>query len=290
MLEQLTSEPALRYVMIGFIVLCAVMGFLRGIGRLVLFGLALAAGLAAALAWFRYMPALCISWFQTNPPEFVQWGAIAAGLTVAWLARRFLNALVHGGEPPDLDRSTRVRGGVLGLVPALVMVWAGAVAMRWAGAASRLQHLEQAVDALEMKPLEAPGLVARVGRSLSDGVLGDILNRLDPMNSRETGAAGTLLVLQRNDAVWHRTVRHPFAGPVVLLPSFDRLRDDKDVLHALSFSHYSRLLTLPELDSALDDRPLREALLNLDFDALLPELITGKHPAVVPRAVPVPDP
>ena len=31
MVEQLTSEPALRYVMIGFAVLCAAMGFLRGV-------------------------------------------------------------------------------------------------------------------------------------------------------------------------------------------------------------------------------------------------------------------
>src|SRR5687768_10854396 len=93
MLEQLTSEPALRYVMIGFAVLCVVMGFLRGIGRLILFGLAIAAGVAAALVWFRYMPALCIAWFGKNSPGIIQWGAIGTGLVVAWFARRFLNTL-----------------------------------------------------------------------------------------------------------------------------------------------------------------------------------------------------
>jgi len=290
MLDQLTSEPGLRYVMIGFAVLCVAMGFLRGIGRLILFGLALAAGVAAALAWFRYMPGLCISWFKKNSPEFVQWGAIVTGLLVAWLARRFLNGLVRGEGRGEIDRRTRVRGGLLGFIPALVLLWGGAVAMRWAGAASRLRHVEEAVETGDMKPLEGGDLFARVSGSLSKGVLGDIMNRTDPLSSREAGAAATLLVLQRNDTVWERTVRHPQAGPVILQPSFRRLRDDKDVEHALSFSHYSRLLALSEMDAALDDRVLREAVLNLDWDTVLPEVITGRMATSVPRAVPVPEP
>ena len=100
MFEQLTSEPTLRYVMIGFAVLCALMGFMRGIGRLLLLGLALAAGAAAALACLRYLPGLSISWFNKNPPQFIQWTAIAVGLVVAWFARRFLNALVSGEAAP----------------------------------------------------------------------------------------------------------------------------------------------------------------------------------------------
>src|SRR6187402_3410048 len=97
MLEQFTSEPTLRYVMIGFAVLCAAMGFLRGIGRLIMLGLALAAGAAAALAWLRYGPALWISWFGQNSEEVIKYSALGLGLVVAWFVRRFLNALVSGG-------------------------------------------------------------------------------------------------------------------------------------------------------------------------------------------------
>lgn len=289
MLDQLTSEPSLRLVMMGIALLCLAMGFLRGIGRLILLGLALSAGAAAALAWFRYMPALCIAWWGKNPEGFIKWGALAAGLLVVWFARRFLNALVSGDGPGKMDGRTRLRGGLLGIIPALLILWGGAVAVRWAGAASRLRQVEAAVEAQDMQPLKESGILARLSRSLAKGVLGDILNRTDPMMAQETGAAGTLLVLQRNQAVWSRAWRHPHAGPVVQQPSFQRLSGDKDVQYALSFSHYSRLLALPEMKAALEDRVLREAVLNLDMDTVLQEVITGHPPAGVPRAEPAPE-
>ena len=289
MLEQLTSEVSLRYVMIGFAVLCAAMGFLRGIGRLIMLGLALAAGAAAALAWLRYGPALCISWFGKNPEGVIKYGALAAGLAVAWLARRFLNALVTGGGPGPMDGKARVRGGLLGFIPALFLLWGGAVAVRWAGAGSQLKHLEQAVEAQSMEPLESSDLFARLSNSLSKGTLGSILNRTDPMSSHEAAAAGALLVLQRNPNVWERARMHPGVGPIILQPPFLRLRNDNDVRYALSFSHYSRLLALPEMDAALDDRALREAVLNLDLDTVIKEVITGRLSNGPPRAVVVPE-
>ena len=88
-----------------------------------------------------------------------------------------------------------------------------------------------------MEPLEDAGLLARLSHSLGNGVIGSILNRTDPPSSREAEAAGALLVLPRNPQVWERAMRHLQAGPVILQPPFRRLRDDKDVEHALSFSH-----------------------------------------------------
>jgi hypothetical protein len=289
MLEQLTSEPTLRLVVIGFIALCAVMGFLRGVGRLVLLGLALAAGAGAALAWFRYMPALCISWWGKNPEGFIKYGAVAAGLLAAFMARRLLNGIVSNGGPGPMDRKARVRGGLLGLVPALLLVWGGAIAVRWAGAASQLRHLERAVEAQNLDPLGEADLLSRLSFSLGQGLLGSVLNRLDPMSSREAASAASLLVLQRQPAVWERAVRHPMAGPVILQESFKRLRNDNDVSHALSFSHYSRLLALAEMETALDDRTLREALLNLEMERVLAEVITGRFSSGPPRAQAVPE-
>jgi hypothetical protein len=289
MLEQLTSEPALRLVVIGFIALCAVMGFLRGVGRLVLLGLALAAGAGAALAWFRYMPALCISWWGKNPEDFIKYGAVGAGLLAAFMARRLLNGIVSHGGPGPMDRKARVRGGLLGLVPALLLVWGGAIAVRWAGAASQLRHLERAVEAQNLDPLGEADLLSRLSLSLGRGLLGSVLNRLDPMSSRESASAASLLILQRQPAVWERAVRHPLAGPVILQESFKRLRNDNDVSHALSFSHYSRLLALPEMQTALDDRTLREALLNLEMERVLAEVITGRLSSGPPRAQAVPE-
>ncbi len=290
MLDQLTAEPNLRLIMIGIAVLFAVMGFVRGIGRLILLALALAAGAAAALAWLRYIPGVKFSWWDKPPEEFIKWGALAAGLLAAWIARRLLGTLLSGDGPGEMNRGTRVRGGLLGFVPALLLLWGGAVGIRWAGAASQLRHVERAVHAQDMQPMESGGLMARLSHSMDKGVLGDILNRTDPMGSREAEATGTLLVLQGNPAVWERVWRHPAAGPVVQQPAFQRLKGDKDVQHALSFSHYSRLLTLPELDTALKDKVLREAVLHLDMEAVLKEVISGHQAAGVPKATVVPEP
>jgi hypothetical protein len=289
MLNQLTSEPTLRLIVLGFIALCAVMGFLRGLGRLVLLVLALAAGAAAALAWFRYMPALCIAWWGKNPEEFIKWGAVVAGLLAAWLARRLLNGIVSSEGTGPMDRRARMRGGLLGLVPALLLVWGGAIGVRWAGAASQLRSLEAAVDAQSMDPLNDSDLLSRVSHSLGKGLLGSMLNRVDPLSSREAAATAALLVMQREHHVWERAQRHEAIGPILLQQPMRRLRDDRDVQHALSFSHYSRLLALPEMNTALADRTLREAVLSLDLDTALSEVITGHLSGGPPRATVVPE-
>jgi hypothetical protein len=289
MLEQITSEPNLRLIMMGIAVLFAVMGFARGIGRLILLAAALAAGGAAALAWLRYMPGVKLPWWEKNPEEFIKWGALGAGLLVALIIQRLLRAVFSGGEPGAMDRGTRVRGGLLGFIPAVVLLWGGAVAVRWAGAASQLRHVEQAVKAQDMEPLENGDLMSRLSRSMDRGILGDILNRTDPMDSRETEAAATLLVLQANKDVENRAWRHSLVGPLMHQPSFQRLKGDKDVTRALSFSEYSRLLALPEMATALKDRVLREAVLHLDMEAVLKEIITGHTPGGAPRATIVPE-
>lgn len=287
MLDQITSEPNLRLIMLGLAVAFAVMGFVRGIGRLILLAASLAAGAAAAFAWLRYAPEWRFSWWEQTPEEFIKWGAIAAGLLVAWAFRRFLHTLFKG--PGEMDRRTRIRGGLLGFIPAIFLLWGGAVAVRWAGAASYLRQVERAVKAEDLKPLEESDLLARLSRSMNKGLLGDVLNRTDPMDSREAEALGTLLMLQWKETVWRRAWRHPAAGPVIQQPSFQRLKEDKDVWHAISFFHYSRLLALPEMETALSDRVLREAALNLDMDAVLAEVITGHAAEAPPRAIVVPE-
>ena len=288
MLDQLTSEPTLRLIVLGFIALCAVLGFLRGIGRLILLGLALAAGAGAALLWFRYMPAVFIAQWGSNPEAFIKWGAVAAGLLAAFFMRKLLNGIVRGDSPGPMDGRARMRGGLLGLLPAVLLVWGGAIAVRWAGAASQLRHLQAAVDSQSLDPLSDADVISRVSGSLGRGLLGLLLNRVDPMSSREALAAATLLVFQRKEEVWNRAQRSMQTGPILLQPAMRRLRDDRDVQEALSFSHYSRLLALPEMDTALADRTVREALLGLDMDAILPEIIAGKVFAGPPRARVVP--
>ena len=285
MIQSLTSEPSLRFIMIGLAALCALMAFLKGMGRLILLALSLAAGGAAAVACYRYLPG--VPSLSELSPQALQYGTLGAGLVVAWLTRRFLGGIVSGGGDVNPERS-RLKSGLLGFIPALLLLYGGAVAARWAGAADYLWHLEQAVEAKDTAPLDKASILARLSRSLTKGMLGDIMERTDPITSRESIAACSLLVLQRQQAVWDRARRHRSIGPAVLLSSFDRLRDDHEVANALSFSHYSRLLALTEVRTALSDAPLRERVLGLELETALGEVITGLQSGGPPRAEVVP--
>jgi hypothetical protein len=286
MLDFVTSEPNLRLFLTSAAILLTIMGCVRGIGRLILMIAALTAGAGAALAWWRYMPGVKIPWWEHTPDEFIKWGALGAGLLVTLFVRRLLNSLFTVGS--DLNPRARLWGGMLGFIPSLVLVWGGAVGVRWAGAASHLRHLEQAVKAKDVQLLNGNDLLAKVSRSMDKGGVGAVLNRTDLMDSREAEAMASLLVLQWDDEVWRRTWRHPQAGPVVLQPSFQRLADDRDVRQAISYSHYSRLLALPEMNIALKNNTLREAVLNLNIDEVLRDVISGQATTGIPRAQVVP--
>ena len=68
-----------------------------------------------------------------------------------------------------------------------------------------------------------------------------------------------------------------------------RLLKDNDVLHALSFSYYSKLLTLPEITEAVTSPAVRDALRALPVEDAIRAAIAGT-PALsaAPRAVIVP--
>lgn len=290
MLTSLISEPNLRLLMVGFAALCTIFGFVKGLGRLLLLGLSIAVGAAAVLAWFRYFPGLCIAWFGEIPVWLTNYGALGAGLIATWFARRFLHALVtgEGGQAP-LNQKARVRGGLFGFVPALIMLWLGAIAVRWTGTTAELRAVEAAAKSGNVSDLDNGDLLARLNRSLNQGVLGSILNRIDPVSSREAGALGSILALSHGETAWRRLASDPGAGPILQIESFRRLRNDREVIHALSFSHYSQLLALPEMNAALNDKPLREALLSLDLDSVISTSISGKAPLLTPRAIVIPE-
>jgi hypothetical protein len=287
MLPQFTSDPALRLVLPALTLLLAFTGFLRGLGRLLVLAVSLAAGAAAGMAWFRYGPGLCIQWIGSLPVWLVNYGALIAAVAGAWLAHRLLSGLASGAAPAD--RGARMRGGIIGIIPSLLLTWAGAMALRVTGATAGLRELEAAVKAERIPAGQQAGLLPRVSHSLSTGTVGDLLNRMDPLSTGQTVPLASLLVLRHNPAVWERALRHPEAAPLVQHWAVQRLLRDNEVAHALSFSDYTRLLALPEMGEALREPVLRAALLDADLPGVIEACVTGRGAAeVIPRAIPVP--
>ena len=149
---------------------------------------------------------------------------------------------------------TAGQAGLFSLVPALLLLWGAAMAVRWSGGVSRMRWVEQAVLKPHADALQEPPLLARVRSGVSTGLLGQVLDRVDPFHSREASALGALLVLLRHENAWQNLMRQPRMAPLIKCEVLRPLIKDNDVIHALSFSHYSKLLTLPEMTAAVSPR------------------------------------
>jgi hypothetical protein len=281
----LTSEPTLRLAMLVFAGVCVVWGVARGIGRLVMMAASVFVGAAAGWAFFRYAPGPLISWLNGFHGEAVQWGAGVCGVLGFWFSQRFLGSLFNGPGTAPSGAGPRTRAGIFSLVPALLILWGGAMAVRYSGGVARMRWVEQAALDNRAGELKEPPLLAQLRQGVSSGTLGQVLDKVDPFHSREASALGALLALRRNETAWQNLLRQPRMAPLVQSVVLRPLLKDNEVLHALSFSHYSKLLTLPELTEAVTSPAIRDTLRSFPVEDAIRAAIAGT-PALpqAPRA------
>ena len=281
-----TSEPSLRLVMMVFAGVCVLWGVAKGIGRLVILAASVTAGAAAGWCFFRYAPGPLISWLNGFHAEAIQWGAVVCGVLGFWFAQRFLGSLFSGPALAPAGAGARTRAGLFSLVPALLVLWGAAMAIRYSGGVARMRWVEQVAVSNRAGELTDPPLLAQLRIGVSTGTLGQILDKVDPFHSREASALGALLALRRNETAWQNLIRQPRMVPLMQSGVLRPLLKDNDVLHALSFSHYSKLLTLPEINDAVSAPAVRDALRALPVEDAIRAAISGTSalPAA-PRAI-----
>ena len=281
----LTSEPTLRLAMLAFAGICVLWGVAKGIGRLIRLAVSVLAGAAAGWWFFRYAPGPLISWLRGFHAEAIQWGAIACGVLGFWFSQRFLGSLFRGPAAVPSGAGARTRAGIFSLLPALLVLWGTAMAIRYTGGVARMRWVEQAAVSNHAGELKEPPLLARLRTGISSGTLGQILDKVDPFHSREASALGALLALRHNENAWQNLIRQPRMAPLMQSEVLRPLLKDNDVLHALSFSHYSKLLTLPEISQAVSAPAVRDTLRAFPVEDAVRAAIAGT-PALpaVPRA------
>ena len=282
----LTSEPTLRLAMLAFAGVCVFWGVARGIGRLVMLAVSVMAGAAAGWSFFRYAPGPLISWLNGFHAEAIQWGAVICGVLAFWFSQRFLGSLFSGPGMVPAGAAQRTRAGLFSLVPALLVLWGAAMAIRYSGGVARMRWVEKAAMTQRAGPPEEPPLLAQLRNGVSTGTLGQVLDKVDPFHSREASALGALLALRRNETAWQNLIRQPRMAPLVQSEVMRALLKDNDVLYALSYSYYSKLLTLPELTEAVTAPAVRDALRALPVEDAIRSALAGT-PALpaAPRAI-----
>ena len=281
----LTSEPTLRLLLVGLAAASVLWGVARGIGRLVMLAVSLAVGGAAAWACFTLAPKPLADWLRLGHPDALAWAAAACGLFACWYFRRFLAALFRGPRLTPSGFGPRTRAGLFSLGPSLLFLWAAAMAARWTGSVARLHWVDQAARAPNPASLPDLPLLAQLREGLSSGLTGQILDRADPLNSPETSALGALLALRSHDSAWQNLLRQPRLAPLLQTDALRPLLQDNDVLYALSFAQYGKLLALPELSEAVRHPASRDALRALPVEDAIRAAI-ARAPALpyAPRA------
>lgn len=267
-----TGEPLLRVAMAAFVLWCVAWGVLRGVARLLVFLVSVACGGAAAWAVFRYAPGPLITWLHGFSPAAVNVAAAVAGVAVFLAVKRFPGSLIRAGGPP----ASRAKAGIVSLLPALLVVWGGAMGLRWGGSVARLRWVQSAVDSADFGRLGEPPVAVRLGRSATRGAFGNLFDLVDPLHSREASSLASLLVVRRDDAAWRRLLRQPGVAPVFELAPARRLLRDHDVTRALSYSHYSELLTLPVLTRAAAEPDVRAAVNAVAVEDVIQAALAGR--------------
>ena len=164
-----TSEPTLRLAMLAFAGVCVLWGVARGIGRLVMLAVSVMAGAAAGWWFFRYAPGPLISWLNGFHAEAIQWGAVASGVLAFWFSQRFLASLFSGPRMVPAGAAQRTRAGLFSLVPALLVLWGAAMAIRYSGGVARMRWVEKAAMTQRVGPPEEPPLLAQLRNGVSTG-------------------------------------------------------------------------------------------------------------------------
>lgn len=273
----LTSEPTLKLAMAGFTAACMIWGVIKGIARMVMLGVSAIAGAVAGWAFFTNAPEALIKWLNGFHPDAPQWGAVVCGLIVFLVIQRFLSGLLSGQLLAPRGGGPRTRAGVLSLIPAVLVLWCIAMAIRWGGAVSRMKWVETA-SSQKLRPGETAELplLAKLRDGLSTGALGDALDHVDPLHSRDTSTLGAILALRKNDEAWHNLMAQPEMADLSRQAVLQHLLKDNNVLHAISFSRYTELLTMPAIKEALAAPAVQEALRSLPIDNLIRGAIQGE--------------
>ncbi|MDB6133102.1 MAG: hypothetical protein JWM59_1345 [Verrucomicrobiales bacterium] len=265
----LTSEPTLRLAMLGFGAACVLWGVVKGIARMAVLGTSAVAGAFGGWLFFRHAPGNLITWLSGFHPDALQWGAVICAAVVFYITHRFLSALFSGRLLLPSGNGSRAKAGIFSLVPALLVLWCMAMAIRWGGSVSRMKWAETAAKTpAQEDPAELP-LLAKLRENLSSGTVGAMLDKVDPLRSGDISSLGSILAMRHSDQAWRNLMSQPQIAPLIRQEVLQHLLKDNTVLHALSFSHYSELLTMPELREALEVPAIRDTLRAIPVNDLI---------------------
>jgi len=243
---------------------CAVVAAARGLARLVLGVLLLAASALAGFWMWQHGPALAREWIDPPPPWLASLIAVAtAGLTffgLRWVLRTVLDPLGRKKDAEPADRPNVVRraaAALASLIPAAIVCFIAAAVIRHAGSISELRTFAESRAGAASEPV--PSFLARLKNSIENSIPSGWFHAIDPLTDEAR------LALAKWIAVGPHEPPEPVVDPDTGKPVPRAvIVEDPELRDFARRGRYSDILRDPRIDAALDDPATRRAVLTIE--------------------------
>ena len=267
-------------VVIFFIIAFVITGFVKGLFRMALGLIFLAAGMAAG-QWGLWKGSSIAGTFVDRPDPWMSAAvAVIVGLATFFVARALIGVILHplrSGEARN--RRLGAPGGILGLLMGAAFAWFCLSGVRYVGTISELAWLQAAVESrewLNARGVEAKAstrptqpLFSKIKREIDDNAIGQLHGKYDDfLNSRAHANLAKLSIIFGSEQAGAR---------VRLVPAVRAATDQEQIRNLLenknsnlkAFHDYSQLLHSELIRETCRSDEVQELLADLDLEKAL---------------------
>ena len=285
-LSDTTTSGIIGGIVIIFIIAFVITGFLKGLARMTLGLIFLAAGMAAG-QWGLWKGSSIAGTLVDEPDPWMS-GAVAVilGLATFFVARALFGILLNPiSSKEGKTRSLGAPGGVLGLLMGAAFAWFCLSGVRYVGSISELAWVREAVTNKEWLNSTGAGeedparpaqpLFSTFKRELDANIIGQFHEKYDFLNSRAQANLAKIAIIVENEQVATRAYRTGAVREAALQAEVNSLlKNQSSQLKALyDTGQYSQLLHSRLIKETCRSEEVQEHLTDLDIETAIGLLV-----------------
>lgn len=262
MFENLNFNDLSTGGVIGLIVVIfAVLGFVKGLVKLVFALLALGLAILAAHWGFVNGHQIAANLVEKPEPWMSNVVALIAGIGVFSICRSILGFIGSGFNSTGTAKKIGFGppAGLLGLFVGAILAYAAVVGVRYLGSVAELQYLDERLE--NPKSERTPPLFAQLKEKIDQSKPGQWLAQYDFINDPEQTELAKALLAHHDKASFSLQEE---SGALVKLVAFD-----PELAQLAKEKNYTAILSHPKVEEILKKPSVREALQKLQLEKKL---------------------
>ena len=255
----------------------ALVGFIRGVLRMIFGTVALAIGTVAAYFTFQYAP------LYLERPRVILIVSIVAGLVTFILAHKIILGILLR---PFLGKHRGAIGGmgaIVSLLPAAFLIWTLANGFRLSGTMMEMEQIDENVTAAEGDQIES-GWIANLRRAMDNDALANFLSKIDPFVEKGKAALVQILISSKDETAPDAIAFYDKdAAEVIRNPAIQKLKADPEIRQLIDSGDYVKLLRNPKVREAAKNNSITAKLKEIDIGATLEKALYSSEGSDQPR-------